>query len=297
MKWIHAFPDIGCAALHEGYLWRGWGRFSSLISFNEEVALPQIDSNLTIYTRPINAPSKVSHVDMCIKPLRKWVLDISEIKSFDDYLHYLNHKQRYNYFRTETCFEKYGCTLTVIPGDWSEHVGRVFELYSHVAGKYMQIYDIDYFRRVAKLPGHTLVCAWHGTDLIGCLVLVEEGNVLHSTLCGLDYAYSKKSFTYSKLHYTFIRYAIESGKIKMVDSGVTADQPKKTLGFTAKEIAIDISVNGVLFRALVHLFNMFLKVSINENNEVCLRPRLAWDELPTLLAKLDPLRALNLKSK
>lgn len=279
MKWLSAKPLKGYSSLHEGVLsnlpFLKMGHFSSVISCNIESELPPESTHAStiIHTRPLNYPQIVPRVDFCINHLEQWELDLTSFKTFDDYLDHLDAKKRYNYFRTEKHFAEYGCTISVIEGDWSEYAEKAYELYHHVATKYMQIYDLSYFQSIAKLPDYKLICCWFGDKLIGSLVLAKENSIAHSMLCGLDYAHSKKSFTYSKLHYEFIRQAIASGNYKMVNSGVTANQAKGILGMSSKPAVVEIYVQNPLLAGLLRFSRSFLAVTINEKNEVCVKLR------------------------
>lgn len=278
MKWISAKPLDGFSSQHEGLLWNScglkMGRISSVMSFNTETTLPQrSDFSVAIHQHPVDQPKTVLRPDFCIDQLTQWTLDLTPFKSFNDYHDHLNYKQRYNFLRTEESFTNFGGTVSVIEGDWSEYADRAYELYHNVAAKYMQIYDIEFFRAIAKLPAYKLICAWYDQKLIGTVIMVEEASTVHSMGCGLDYAYSKKSFTYSKLHYEFIHYAIAAGKFKEADVGVTADQAKKTLGFSPKPAVIEISVKSAVFRSILRLAQILLRVYINTDNAVCVRVR------------------------
>ncbi len=266
MQWISAKPLEGFSSLHEGLLLNFCGlrigHFSSVISFNLETPLTRESvPTLTIHSHPVDEPTIVPHVDFRIERLTQWMLDLTPFQSFNDYLDQLNYKQRYNHGRTEKCFANYGCNVTVIDGDWSEYADRAYELYHNVAAKYMQIYDLGFFRTIAKLPAYKLICAWYGQKLIGSLVMIEEVSIVHSMGCGLDYLHSRKSFTYSKLHYEFINQAIAAGKYKIADVGVTADQAKKTLGFSPKPAIVEISVESTLWRAILRLVYPFIRIS------------------------------------
>ena len=259
MKWVRAVPL-------EGFLWSKWGinlgRFSSVVSFNYEIPLHIATEGTfpdwVLHSHPAERPRFVPRVDFCMAQLNQWELDLTPFKTFDDYLSSLNRKQRCNYQRTEKCFHNMGCSFSEIEGDWSDYADRAYELYNQVASKYMQIYDRGFFHAIAKLPAYKLICAWQGEKLIGSLVMIEESTVVHSALCGLDYACSKKSFTYSKLHYEFLRLAIRAGRYKIADVGITADQAKKTLGFSPRSAVIDIFVpNSFLSFILRHSFSKF----------------------------------------
>lgn len=278
MKWISAKPLQGFSSLNEGFIWNSlglkFGRISSLISFNVETSLPrEIASPITIHSHPSNETS-VARPDFRIDQLKQWELDLTPFKSFDDYLtDQLNCKQRSNYHRTEKHFTDSGCTFTIIEGDWSAYADKAYSLYHNVASKYMQIYDLGFFHATAKLQGYNLICAWQGDKLIGTVVMIEEGSTIHSMGCGLDYQYSKKSYSYSKLHYEFIRYAIDKGRFKVADAGVTADQAKESLGMCSKPAVIEIFVQNPLLRGVLRLAQTLLKVSLNSNNVVSIRPR------------------------
>lgn len=278
MKWIRAKPLKNFSSQHEGVLLSLFGlelvHISSVMSFNVMTPLPrELNKTFTIHTHPVEGSQKKSRADFCIEDLRQWAMDLTPFKTFDDYLHHLNYKQRYNHQRTDECFAQQGCKVNVIDGDWSEYADRAYALYHHVASKYTQIFDIDFFRTIAKLPNYKLICAWCDQKLIGAIVTVEEGTTIHSMVCGLDYLYSKRSFTYSKLHYEFIRHAIASGRFKSADVGVTADQAKKTLGFSPTPAIVEITAKNRLIRGVLRLANTLLRVSINAKNQVSVSVR------------------------
>ena len=133
----------------------------------------------------------------------------------------------------------------------------------------MLIYDLGFFRAIAKLPAYKLICAWYGEQLIGTLVMVEELSIVHSMVCGLDYEHSKMSFTYSKLYYEFIAQAIAAGNFKIADAGVTADQAKKLLGLAPRPAVVEISVQSTLLRAILRLVHPFVKISLDTQNALC----------------------------
>lgn len=281
MKWISSKPLESFSSFHEGALCNFFGlkiyRFSCEISFNNETALTlKSTPTLTIHSHPSDCPTMVPRVDLLIDHLTQWELDLTLFKSFSDYLAHLNYKHRYNYSRTEKSFSDYGCQVSLIEGDWSAYAEGAYALYHNIASKYMPIYDLEFFRAIAKLPNYKLICAWFEKKLIGIIVVAEETFTTHSMLCGLDYMHSKKSFAYSKLHYEFIRQAIDTGRFKVADVGVTADHAKKTLGFAPKPAVVEIYAPGIFLSNILRLANLFLKFSINSQNAVCVSLRWPW---------------------
>lgn len=273
MKWLSAKPLDGYSSLHQGALFSLFGRdylhFSCVISFNLDKAPRNDLTTMTIYSHPV-IESKSFNSLFTITHFVQWQMNIEHFKSFSDYLAYLNHKQRRNYFKVIEHFKKFGCKLKLENDDWSQHVDRIYELYCNVAKKYIKIYNKEFFKIIAKRSEYKLITAWHGKELIADLVYVEEGAVIHAMMGGLDYKHSKLSFAYSALHYEFISEAIRIGKYKIADAGVTADAAKHNLGFEPMPAVVEITARGIVFRMILFFANLFLNVHMNEKNEICI---------------------------
>lgn len=275
---INAKPLEGFSSWHEWALvnFCGYqiGRITAICSFNNTmpISYEQVPT-LTIHSHPLDKPKSQSKADLYIKDLNQWELDLKPFKSFDDYLHHLNSNQRRYYFKSQKSFVHHGCRLKVIEGDWSEYAEHAYELYQKMAAKYFQIYDLNYFQEIAKRHEGKFISAWYKEQLIGILGTIEEGKTLHSTVAGLDYLHSKPSFTYSVLHYEFIRIAIEANRFAVADAGVSADNSKHAVGFNASPAVVEIFGHGKIARAMLFLINRFLKLTLDSDDNVKMRIR------------------------
>lgn len=277
LKWISAKPLEGKASLHEVSLWdyRRLGfilkHFHFVVGFycNNHLPLsehPQV--LLTLHVRDADQASQVPHSDFCINSLQRWRLESSQFDSFLDYVNQLNHKHYHNFAHAQKIFDHYGATISCIEGDWSECAEDVYKLYTKVATKHgAKLYDCEFFRLIAKRKDYKLIYAQYQGTIIGAIVFVEEPPTMHSMCCGLDYMHSTKSFAYSKMHYEFIRLAIEK-KFTYADVGVTADQSKRILGFQPVPTAIDLCVHHWLLRSLLRFTKCFMAASITPEAKI-----------------------------
>ncbi len=238
---------------------------SVIFNFNLQTPLLQNpQAQLTFHVRDSNQPPLLEKPDFCITNLKRWRLDISQFSSFTNYLQKMKRKHYMRYNETKKTFTDYGAKISLIEGDWSQYVDMFYPLYMKVAEKHgTQLYDINFFRMVAKNSSYKLLCAWYNNLLIGALVLVDEQPVFHSICCGLDYEHSKNSQAYSQLHYEFIRLAIESKKYTIADVGITADQAKSNLDFQPVSACMDIWVHNRCIRPLLRGLSSIMSATIN----------------------------------
>ncbi len=203
--------------------------------------------------------------DFCIHNLLRWRLNVTQYDSFENYLQQTKRTHFRNYHKTQKTFVKYGATLSWIEHDWSEYVDAFYQLYLNVASKHgSQLYDLSFFRTIAKLSEYKLLCIWFNGVLISALVMIDEGSVFHSMVCGLDYDHSKKAHAYSIMHYEFIRFAIEAKKYTCVDIGITADKAKALLDFQPVSSCMDIYAKNSILKGLLRLISRFTTATINE---------------------------------
>lgn len=218
------------------------------------------DAYLTFHTRDSNLPSAAPNPCYSIGNINRWRLDISTFRSMDDYVSSLIRWHRCNYTKSKNAFTKHRCTFSLIENDWSEHAENAYRLYANVATRHGEwLYDFHFFKMIAKRPDYKLCCAWYEGKMIGMFVLQEELPTLHSICCGLDYNHSSASCTYSWMHYALIEKAIGSQKYQNFDVGLTADNSKKAIGFTAIPSNMDIYTNrpvtGGVLRAAARFFS------------------------------------------
>jgi hypothetical protein len=276
---FNAIPLEKYSSLHELPLLRLLGiksRKSPCIkmAFNFNLQTPMQDqtkAQVTFSVRESDTKNPVDS-DFCIKNLVRWRLNLSDYESFTDFLKKIKRKNYSSYRRTLKTFDNYGATISFIEEDWTHYADTAFQLYQNVAQKHgAQLYDLNFFRMIAKLEKYKLLCAWFNGSLIGVLVLIDEGSVFHSMVCGFDYNYTKKSHTYSRLHYEFIRLAFEEKKYTIADIGLTADSAKALMDFQPVMTCMDISVRNRLIKRLLRLLSRFVTSTINEESKLELK--------------------------
>lgn len=225
------------------------------------------EAALVFHTRDSHQPQHKA--DFCITGCNRWELDVSQHSSFDSFLEKINSKHKQQYRKTEKIFNESGATISRIEEDWSKYADTVYQLYENVALKRgTAMYDRSFFHAISKEPSYKLLCAWLHGQMIGVCVLVEEFPILHSMCAGIDYEYSKKIYAYSKLHYEFIRWVIESKKFTVAEIGITADTAKSSLGFKPIPSCIDISSPSRVVRPFLRFFSKFVTATITSESKM-----------------------------
>lgn len=227
------------------------------------------DAYLIFQTQDADLPPK--HSDCCysITEFNRWRINIGSYDTFQKYLDSLIRWHLCNFKKSEKKFAESGCTVSMVEGDWSQHVDDVYRLYANVAKKHNdKLYDHHFFQLLAKQDDTKLLCAWLNGNMIGVFVLLEELPTLHSICCGLDYEHTSESYAYSWLHYELIRLAIESQKYQFVDVGLTADDSKKLIGFTPVPARMDLYTNGVITRGLLRGIHALTTARITPNAKI-----------------------------
>lgn len=244
-----------------------------------------IDFNL--HTSPLNYPKtslvfrgrdaeiqRPNEVAFSFTHMARWRVDVSKYDSFEDYVHDLSHSQFKNLKKTEEKFISSQDTLLILDGGWSEYAEEVYKLYSNVALKHPPpIYDLGFFREIAKRKEYKLIGIQCNRQLIGAAVLLEEYPTLHAICCGLDYHHSSGCNAYSYLHYTFLRIAIESKQFATADMGFTADEAKAIMGFKKIDAVLDVSVRNQVFCRLLRFISYFFEATITSDSKLRVRFR------------------------
>jgi predicted N-acyltransferase len=233
--------------------------------------LPQ--AYLTLHTHDANAPASPPDYCYSFTDLKRWRLDISSYRSFDDYLDSLIRWHRCNYTKSKKKFLGYGCEIRFIEMDWSEHVEQVYQLYVNTSRRYQHwLYDLNFFQEIAKRLDYKLISAWFQGRMVGFFLLQEELPTLHSICCGLDYLHSSASYAYSWMHYALIEHAITAHKYQNVDVGLSADEAKKTIGFKPVLSRMDIYSKGMT-RRLLQVISHFIAATLNSEGTLKLKWR------------------------
>lgn len=274
--WIQAFPLENYSSLHElslgGLLGldRPLKKFYVEMSFNLHTPL-QIhqEASLVIHVLDDDRPPEKPERCFQTKPFNRWRLDLTPYGSFEELIYSRIRWSRNNFKKTEKIFNDYGCKISFVEEDWTHLVKEVYTLYLNVARKHGdKLYDINFFTKAAKRKDYKLICSWFKEKLIGMSLLQEELPTLHSTCCGLDYLHSSKSYAYSWMHYELLRHAIEVGKYKNVDIGLTADEFKKMIGFEPIPVRMDIYSNSKVVRNILKLASFFVSVSLTPEGKL-----------------------------
>ena len=245
------------------------GRFSLQLNLNLHTPLAfDPRAYLIIDAKDEHAPPTSSDCCFSLSNLKRWRLDLSSYKSFDDYMKAAARWHRCTYTKAKKAFLNYGCETSFIEGDWSEHAETVARLYGKVARNYQyRLFDLEYFKEIAKDPGSTLLCAWFKNEMIGVIVLQDELPTWHNICCGLDYHHSSPSCTYSWMHYVLLELAI-ARNYHVVDVGFTADDAKKSIGFQQISSRMDLYLRGRVGRTLLGAFSRYCSASLSAEGKV-----------------------------
>lgn len=278
--WIEAHLLDNYSSLHEYSLmhWLGLEK----ICPNKHV-FAQFDFNLNtpfhihphadIVFRTLDASQPIDPQScFSITQIKRWRIPIGRFTSFNDFVTSLIRWHRCNYTKSKKLFHEYGCTISLIEGDWTQHVDVIYDLYCQVAKAHgEQLYDRGFFHEMAKDAHHRLLCAWFQDKIIAMFVLQHEGTTLHATCCGMDYQHSSKSFAYSWLCYELIRLAIEEQKYTHLDVGLTADDAKQAVGFSPIPIRMDIYAKNVFIRGFLRVVSSCIKATITPDAKLKFR--------------------------
>lgn len=157
-----------------------------------------------------------------------------EQASFEEYLEDLVAKRRHEIRQRIRVFREAGCTVRKVV-DFASHAPELERLWRQTfdrAKEYQrEILNEAYFRNLSVHLGErsfALLC-YQGERIIGFTVLLDSGDTLISTYCGLDYEVNRSTYTYFVLFYRSIEEAIALGKARL-ELGVTNYNPKIEVG-------------------------------------------------------------------
>lgn len=224
------------------------------------------DAYLTLQAKDADSPPSKSDCCFSITHFTRWRLNISHLHSIDDYLDASIRWHRCNYSKSEKNFFEYGCEISFLEKDWSEHAREAYLLYENVAKRYQhKLYNLTFFQEIAKRPDYKLLCAWFEGKMIAVFVLQEELPTLHSVCAGLDYHHSSQSYAYSWMHYALFDHAIASQKYQNIDVGFNSDEAKRTIGFKPIDSRIDIYSKGIITRNVLKMLSRCFSATITSD--------------------------------
>lgn len=279
--WVSAIPLENYSSLHEISvldmvgLNLPWPKRHLFVQLTCNLHTPLTihpDAYLTFHAIDGNLPPAFPSRCYTISDFNRWRLEVSDYQTMEEFLSRSIRWHRCNYKKSAKMFAEYGCSISLIEGDWSLHAERVYQLYAHVAARHGDwLYDLSFFEKLAKRPDYSLLCAWYEGTMVGVFVLQEELPTLHSICCGMDYHHSTVSYAYSWMHYALIEHAISKKKYKNVDVGLTADVSKKTIGFEPIVSRMDIYTKGLITKGVLKLISSIVTATITPSSKINLR--------------------------
>jgi predicted N-acyltransferase len=163
-------------------------------------------------------------------------------KSWDQYLDDLVARRRREIKQRMKVFQSEGCTVEKIY-DFAGCAEQIHALWVQTfkqATEYQrEVLTVEYFRGMAEQLGKRafiLLCRKDDTP-IGFTMLLDAGDTLISTYCGLDYEMNRSTYTYFVLFYQSIAEAISMGK-EWLELGITNYNPKIEVGALPEPISI-----------------------------------------------------------
>lgn len=160
--------------------------------------------------------------------------------SFEEYLSALRAEYRKTIRRESRRVAAAGYRLEIIHGSVGEPLFIDMErLWRYLYDKYRDrdqlILPRGYFREVTALPESTALLLFREQRLVAFDLLLEKGELLDSTYCGIDYSLTGKDPVHRYLGYEIVRYAIEH-QFKVVDFGISNEQNKLRVGCSLRSI-------------------------------------------------------------
>jgi predicted N-acyltransferase len=162
--------------------------------------------------------------------------------SFQNYLEDLVAKRRHEIRQRIKVFQEQGCTIEKIT-DFSRYAGELLALweqtFQHAKEYQREVLTREYFVNLSdSLGGRSFILLCRkGERPIGFTLLLDSGDSLISTYCGLDYEMNRSTFTYFVLFYRSIEEAIGMGK-EWLELGITNYTPKVEVGAIPEPLSI-----------------------------------------------------------
>lgn len=173
-----------------------------------------------------------------------FMLDVSEMKSMDDYANSLTRKGRWNFKDRQKKFKKSQAIkhefLELSPED-TAFVERLWPLYSQTGEKngFTVLTKEEFFKFHACVPDLVVSIAWDVSDndnhkIISFCTGVTWKDVIMPMWCGTDYEneLNRTCSTYFNILYSFIDRAISDPKVNWVDLGASHRKAKMAIGFS-----------------------------------------------------------------
>jgi 8-amino-7-oxononanoate synthase len=186
-----------------------------------------------------------------------------DYNNFEEYLKDLTSKRRSEIKKHIASFKAKNCVIEKITdfSNISKEIESLWiETYKHSKEYQREILNSAYFKYMSenlKEKSFVLLCKYNNRP-IGFTMLLDSGESLISTYCGLNYEHNKDSASYFILFYRSIEEAIKM-KVKHLELGITNYNPKIELGAIPEPTFIYIkSLNSffnIIFAPLIKMIN------------------------------------------
>ncbi|MFW6364358.1 MAG: GNAT family N-acetyltransferase, partial [Spirochaeta sp.] len=178
--------------------------------------------------------------------------------TFEQYLNDLTTKRRRAVNSHLKQFHSQGCSIERID-DFAPLASAMVELWNNTAARATEYQreqmNEAFFQQMSDRLGDrsfALVCR-RNTVPIGFVVLLDAGDCLVSTYCGMDYRYNRSTSTYFVMFYESIRLAIQMRK-EWLELGITNYTPKIELGALPEPLRMFVTATHPLSRLLLAPF-------------------------------------------
>lgn len=187
-------------------------------------------------------------------------LDVSELRSMDDYAKLLSRKGRWNFKDRQKKFHDptlLSCEYVPLPLGDEARVDELWPLYRTTgeANGFCVLSETEFRDFHLKTENLTLMLIRDvaSGELVTFCTGLRVGDTLMPLWCGTNYdnALARKCSTYFNMLYEFVRVAIEDPSIKWVDLGASRRQAKTSIGFKGYPISAYIRCKNVIMQALV----------------------------------------------
>lgn len=171
-----------------------------------------------------------------------FMLDVSNMKSMDDYCQSLTRKSRWNYKDRRKKFDKGPLTHELVPFQNSdEFIESLWPLYAQTGEKngFCVLTKEEFFEFHRTVPDLMISIVWDVSDpenkkIVSFCTGLTWKDVIMPMWCGTDYSndLNRTCATYFNVLYNYVEYAITAPNIKWVDLGASHRKAKTAIGFS-----------------------------------------------------------------
>lgn len=171
-----------------------------------------------------------------------FMLDVSKMKTIDDYCQSLTRKGRWNFKDRRKKFAKGPMLHELVPLNKSdEFIGSLWPLYAQTGEKngFCVLTKEEFFEFHRTVPDLMISIAWDVSDpenrkMVSFCTGLTWNDVIMPMWCGTDYSndLNRSCATYFNILYNYVEHAIQDPKINWVDLGASHRKAKTAIGFS-----------------------------------------------------------------